>query len=456
MSSRLKTARSELYTTNGLQEFLSNVDENEIVSSVLFDSEIHLSTRHVPLRVKMESEVIEDGYKFKIPQDFHQLTRVTLCQKLPKVSVKQEYKDEYRISWIPKTLFRIIISGNLMSGDSDEKGAPLTGRILDIWLENYCSYLGYEYKTLLNMIQGDTNWSTVLDEKQLSMPQPFLFTTNLRSNISSFKLCFADKKVYNFKYSLMRDVNNLIRIQRYVNDKWVNVDTDLSLLTFSGINPGDILKDPVELWGNFNIVTSKEIQDISRIHQTFLTQNQEIIVVDTKEDTINGKGDIVLPIEITGCIRNIFVLLQNIDSINDKNYFDYSTTSGETPIVEITQKYVDEKAFSYDSYHTSKLIPAEIGLRVPKLKGYHMISYCERGYMTFTDSNIDALKLKAKIIVKYDTKGSNCRLHVFVDTHRIIHYENGDINILKDQSPVAPIIERPGSPVGRRGNGVKK
>lgn len=440
MSSRIEHAKKELETINGLQKFMSStsVSEDEVVEAMLSDGGFRHLSRFNIFRQKMELRNVGDDIEFNIPSNIHQLNQVNFIQKLPCVALAPEYREDHRIAWIPKTLLYIIGSAQMVKGDGTEIGARLTDRGLDIWVEYFAKeFFQNDYETLLDLIQGETNWSDELPAKTLSLSQPFFYTTTG----TFFKRCLVEKQNITHNYRCCLDIRKLLLLEKRVNGVWercTNGDDILKKCLFSNLTADGILNRP-ELYGTCviaNEIEYREIKDSSLTHN-YLAHAQELIYVSV-DKILTNEGTEKVVLAQSGCVRGIYWFIENLNASERGDHYNYATEEGECPIISTSLYHLDRCVWEFDSHHHRSIFPSEVKLRTPRKMGYHYHPFSAHGSLKITDTNVDLLTLSSSLNVRYNM-GPNTRgrLHVFLDMHRVVSYEEGDIRVLRDETPVS-------------------
>lgn len=440
MSNRVKIAQEELRTVNELQSYMSTLpsnleDSDAIVDAMLSDEGFHFLSRFNVFRHKMASEPTTDAYKFNLLPNADQLNLSTFCQKLPRISLQQKYTENHRIAWIPKTLLHIIEKAHMYDGDY-EIGVPLTGRIIDIWVEYHSNeFFKTDYETILDRIQGDTQWNTSLEEKLLSLPQPFFYAMAR----SYFKQCLLGNKKISHHYHCRLDIRDLLIMEKR-NEEGIWERCSKSEITEKcegAITTDGILISQPELWGTYLITNEHEQKDLQMVAETrkHFSHTQELVYINS-DRVLEGNGTEIIRLEQSGCVRGIYWVIENLNATERGEHFNYATEEKRSPVIETSLYHLDKEAWRIDSHHHRFLYPAEALLRTPRQTGYHYHPFCINGSLKNTDTNINLLALQSRLHVKYDmgprTRG---RLHIFLDMHRVICYENKEITILRDESP---------------------
>src|SRR5579883_2282507 len=111
MSTSFEIAKSRLNITNKLQEFLMRNDGPKIdFYSPYFVENFVKFSRSVPYEQKIHVTSMSDNDTliYKIPSKDDFTSSFELVLKLPRVSLKAQYRETHRFSWCPKTLIYFI------------------------------------------------------------------------------------------------------------------------------------------------------------------------------------------------------------------------------------------------------------------------------------------------------------------------------------------------------------
>lgn len=437
--SKLVIAEKTLSEKNPLQKYLSQRRGNDAeLYSHFFNGDFPKSSRTVRYDLKMEPELNSEYFTFKVPEKWHFLTTSDFMQALPEVKVKDEFKDEYQISWTPKTCLCMIKSVQFFQGE-EPIGEALTGESIDMMIEFLEErFFHQKYDEIIFNLQGETEWSTVLPQKTLIVPQPFFYTA---TQLHALKRCLTPTAKFSHRYSLRRQLIDLLRIQHLENGEWVYCDKSeiIEKCVFSKATPDWDLATPPELWGDFGLTNPEEMDDWKDILATkkYLGSFQELVRIPY-ESASAGAETIRIEITTEGLVRGIFWCLRNTSEIDNNNYYVYDENDSD-PIVHTSLssdgKYQWEEMASV---HHSRRLPRHARLRTPNTIGYHYHPFVFDGVMTDgADTHVDLKSLKSVFVIKvmkYKSKKTMLPM-IFLDMHRVLEYSSGELKIHVNTDP---------------------
>ena len=441
MSSRFDIAKKVLTTVNPLQRFLSTQkSDEEPVWSPFMNDDFPKFSRHVKYDQRMElSSNNGEEFSFKIPVTPHFLIGCDLIQELPTVTLKEEYQEEYQISYVPKTGLYILEAGQIYQGE-EPVGSNLTGDSLDQIIEFLGErYFKQSYETIIDSIQGDTNWGLKVEGKSLIIPQSFFYCGTL---LRAFKKSLMTDSSFSQRYNLRRNLASLLRLRKKDNDGfWILCSTEdiCAMCEFSDKTAEDTLKASPELWGSFavgNLREQTDWKDKRDKKQRYLDSFQELVQISCP--TIKGSG--VLEVDITrqGCVRGIFWSLRNIAESKVNNFYTFDDKNKD-PITKTSLIYSADgyewKDFS--SFHHSRRLPPKANARIPRAVGYHYHPIVFDALLTDgADTHIDLKAMDSKLVITYKVTGEFQPL-IFLDMHRVSSYMEGKLVIHSVTDPEA-------------------
>lgn len=266
-----------------------------------------------------------DPTKYILPSGCHYLSRSFLEFSLGGISVKEKYKDIYRIAFPHYCCFAIANSGDLTIGSSI-CSADSIDMILD---HSYCREQVYEKER--DKDAGNdrelTSWTSNIEKRMLIVNIGWFYSHDINNSLPVYKISNLTHE-----YSFMDNLEKLLRMQKYEDGEWKNIHPNLDML--NGIPSGNILKTP-SMYGDFSYNTSMELSSID---------NKDCIIsayirCDQPEYTYGDK--IVVSLDTSGyiCIA-IFVAAVNIEAESYNNYFNFTDNvndcyKGKSPIKDI-------------------------------------------------------------------------------------------------------------------------
>jgi len=431
MASEFDIAVNTLTQQNELQKFLAgnSEDENKFTS---FFQEFPIYSRSLKYDTNIDPNSQSSNHIYEL-QPTHFIEFVEMIVNLPEIIIKSEYRGRYRVSWIPKTGIRMIQDGVFVQKDKSGKLKPVGNVITDTTFNFWFEYMAKRtfrtsYKSMLEDLEGQTQWGETIKAKTLLIPQPFFFS---QTRSKGFKKILEPELGYSLKYKLQLGLSSLIRIQQLDMDKWVDVD---SRMVITVIEPTGI--QPPTLTTTNSIVGNQERDKLWRfgadlVKDKYRENFQELIQVEIGKPEVDGKGTFAIEINNPGCTRGIFFAVQNIDSTKYGSHFDYSF-NGENPIVAVSLKNIHGKIYQEeDPIHFTKRHPRQAFLRTPKVIGMHYISLSRDGLIEIgADGHQDIFLSKMVLNIKYNIpKDMNGKIIVLLDMHRVISYEANDTSI---------------------------
>jgi len=441
-------AKRHLTVGNDLQKFLGGELEKSQASGNI-DEELGSIFIHPPLsfasrigrydaRIEANASDSEEVIKYPIPKSCHELLKIDLCVELPRITVKPEFESSHRVSWTPKTLFRIIDTARMYIDDEQPLGGEINSYVLDFYAEYYGETLwGLSYEEIIENASGTTEWSTLIDSKYVYLPQPFFFT-NTRFGL---KRKLISNPSLTLNYLFRRNCQELVRIQEFNKEKndWVLISTEdlFRICDIEGINSERKIRIP-ELWGVFGVFNDKEEQDWEKDISTspYFEHTHELVELAILSAEVQKKGTITVEIKEPGCFRGLFYAIINTNSEEDNfDYFDY-TNAGKNNCLRTTYISGSDQIWrDLNTFHHSRRTPHLTGLRTPKNPGYNYIPISFTGKLNPDYDNHEDLSLtKHTLKIDFSLKGKG-RLVIIADFYRLVEYSNGLLTVHTNLSP---------------------
>lgn len=351
------------------------------------------SSIQLPLLLQKEGH----NYVYIADENFHMLNWTCLIWKIPRISVKEEYKDKIQICWVKNLAISIVKEASLYVGDK---------KIQNIDTFFYCIYHKFlmkepEKKLLLSKLIGNrrslTQWSTNLESNTIILHQPWYYS---RSEVNSFPLFLFEKKKLKHKYLFRDRIQDLLRMRVLLSNQndqpiWKELqDVNLSYLEIEQ----DLLLPP-EMIGNY-IYLSQDEYDYRKDSKLNYYIND---IIKVTEETPKKASDIVsLDININEPCQGIFFVSENLSS--KKLYTEFtSKESNKTPFSMIKLVYgtgeriieKDIKTLNYmESFYHFNTLSETI------YKGLHGILFCYDTSSPDPDTSIVFKNLSAKVILR--------------------------------------------------------
>lgn len=451
MSSTLNLLEKVLARRNQLQTWLSSPRENGNIYASIYNREHEIEnfpaySVNQGYDVTKSPTTASDVYSYDVPTT-HIIGSIFCTLRLPEIRVLEEYENELSISWKPKTGILAIQSASFVR-DGENIEHTLDQQEVNTWLEYYAERLLYDsHDSILDDIQGETNYSTQHKAKTLSIPQPFFFTFHL---YGGFKEIFNQQNKYTLRYKFETNYFNLIRGVRsdgtIVDKEELERKCKISFtfkppeVTFRlrAIRP----EEHKELWTSEDmVVTPMPNAPPERKKKVYIEPFQQLVFREPREGILSGDGSISITLSIKECVRGIFFYIQNIDDTNQPFRPNY-LVNGEAhcPIVRVTLKFFDNDYVYQDAdpIHFMSRLPKLSQLRTPKELGYFYIPFSDYGILSRfgTDSSIDPSLVEADLTIKYSIpRGQTGRLQIIYDVFRLIAYQGEKYEIYRNTIP---------------------
>lgn len=322
---------------------------------------------------------------------FHFLIYSYLVYYLPRIEVKEQYRNNYRIGWPHNLTHQITNSGHLsIGGDTIQS---IDRIFLDIFSQNLIP-AGFEglYDHLVGNIPMlevvDDDWHTILPAYPLAQILPWSYSKHPRYALPLLMFGSAMIRCMH-KFSFKLEIGRLLRMQyRNPNGEWVNVtDVDVD----SQINHVLDISDPwvgkrgvhsimqPQMWGRYAKVLSDQATWYrSRSIEIFTEDIVKANITDAIQYDKTAKVE--LNSEIIPLARAIYFVGENLDANLIHNFSNYTTNSenlhrGWNPIrgVVALKNNGQPRINHMDSIHFDRVEPWFRGLCPPREPGYNSI-----------------------------------------------------------------------------------
>jgi len=311
-------AQAELDSMTDFQKELHETKEGEDIASNFYNEFIR-STWYVNSLVKFKHNKVSENqidYSYHDPCGF--LLYSEMIQKLPELSVKDEFARGIRIAWTPNIAFNIIDNAKLTIGDVE------TMNLTNISIEQYYQYCRTTSEETLKRQTGDipvlTDFSSRLPSYSTILVHPWFYKDSAR------KLPMFDGigKTVIHSYKLRNRIDSLLRMQELVGDVWTNIQPNLSYL--EGIPPDKCLTSP-EFWGKVSY-NSKDELNYNRCESTIDIYYRDYITVSAPNSEKLGKKIVIDNMTRLPC-RSLWWVAQNVDALEYNYYSNYTTNSAD-------------------------------------------------------------------------------------------------------------------------------
>lgn len=378
---------------NSLKELSAKDTQEEDIESRFFYSPKKISwSSNIQLPFVMQREGF--NYVYMADNNFHLLLWTCLIWKLPKVSIRDEYKGRVQISWIKNLGISIIKEAGLYFGDKKLQ-------YMDMYW--YCIYHKFllrdpEKKRIFSKMIGNRKslieWSDTLEQNTIIVPQPWYYSQN---EVHAFPLFLCKNKFLKHKYNFRDRIQELLRMRvLQSNQEWKELsEINLSYLEFEQ----DILSPP-EMIGKY-IQLSEEEYEYRK--DTRIVYYLNDIVKLTEETPKRGSEFISLDVNIPDPCQAIFFIGENLNNTKIRKYTEFNTSSNESPfstfkmIYGTTEKILerDLKTIEYlESFYHFTVVSKNL------YKGCHGIILCYDIFSPDPDTSIVFKNLSAKILIR--------------------------------------------------------
>jgi hypothetical protein len=336
-------AKAELRSITALQRELHipETDEEEVASS--FYCEFVRSTWYTNSLVKFKQSASGSQVDFTFHEPCGFLVYSELRQLLPEITVKEDFKELYRIAWTPSIAFNFIEWAKLIIADTEPMS--LTNISIDKYF-NYCREVGFD-EDLQEGI-GDVDYLIEFSDYLPAYPticiQPWLYNDNPK------KLPMFDDigKTVIHSYKFRNKIIDLLRMQKLEDETWVDIKPDLHYL--NGIPSDGCLPQP-EFWGRVTNNYNPEL-NVFRCEDKMNIYYKDYVTISSTNSEVMGKR---VPIENMSKLpcRAFWWVAQNQEALENNYYSNYTTNphdrrNGYSPIKSFSlthgsqlKKYVD-------------------------------------------------------------------------------------------------------------------
>lgn len=466
MASTFELVKRELQAQNQLQKWLSAHRANSGIYASIYNSENE--SHSFPTYsfnqgydiTKNPTTAGTDEHFYDIPQT-HLIGSVFCTYRLPDLKVKDEYlttageaetpRDRISVSWKPKTGLLAIKSASFVR-NSENNEQTLRPHEVNVWIEWFAEkILCDRYESIIEDLEGNTDYDTNHDGKLLLIPQPFFFTPHIWIG---FKHVFTPGNKYSLKYKFENDFYKMIRGIRG-DGTWLTEEELKEMCTFS-FNT----MEPPKLHIRLHAFNENEIKDLWNFNdpppsapgeppveqkKAYVEPIQQLIYRDPEEGILASEGSISISLLIKECVRGIFFYIENVQEAMNQPFLGGFLVGNKyvNPVKKVTLKLFDKDNVYEEEQpiHFTKRLPKQMQLRTPQVVGYHYIPFSNFGILSRmgTDGSLDPSIVGAKLILHYNIPRDRVgKLHIIYDVFRLISYHpNGKYEIHQNTMPPA-------------------
>lgn len=362
---------------------------------------------------KLTAQPSADGSVTYSPnKTMHFLEAVDLFFQLPKIKVKDAYKNKVQIAWTPKVGHRIAIHGKLYYGDNVE--LTLDSGTLDI-TEAWFNKGGKNeaYSAAIGEIKELTEWTDELSRfTDGCVPQPWYISDHIAQAIPLHQLGDRVRFVYTFQPLL-----SLLRMRIRVGEsKDIFADADDEWKFVSPERYQDYLTDVprdtheyVTMKGYYSY-TNKEASHWKTCSDRRTYNVVEYIHFASSNPAKLG-SNAVIDIDCKYPIQAIHYMAQNKKAVDGKVFCNYSTNStskGKSPcssyLLTIGDIKYPETPCSNATFSPGwRRFPS-----IPKDPGYHVHTFINNyNYVHINDISVNASNGKVKLQIALADPGNS-------------------------------------------------
>ncbi len=370
----------------------------------------------------LQEDIVLTEIEYKHFKELHRLISTFVSISIPKISVKEKWRNKVEIAWPYKLAHHILQTVNLLI-DNDEVNGNMN--FLDsVWLDFLRIYQEKKpkfYDKLIGNVPEMTNWNTVLPNYPIILLQPFSFSKHLGYSLP-LHLCKTNKisQTYIFKLNIKNLIK--IRIRKDEQSEWVISD-------MASQAAGEYIDGPLEIptpniWGEYGQLSQDEIN--ADQEDPVIMYVDDIISKDVEIPLSLGEH-IEIPLESATPVKAIFWVVENQDSEKQHNFGNYTTNQenllkGINPCIKYTLTFKGRNRISSESGTMSEnMIKLNYGLNDLEEYGYNMIplSFQPFSQMERCGSVLDLYDVQLRLTLGNSNKENNLTFDKGTETEDI-------------------------------------
>lgn len=174
-------------------------------------------------RKEMVRSLSNEVYTYEAESCMDTLCYTRLNCIIPKIEVKEEYKDKVKIAWPENLGVNLVKEADLINGDRPlQKLDPITMMIEFQFLFKDGSGKRKEFEYNIGNHESMIGWSDLLPKYEISYIVPWYYSYHTESAFPIFLQNPSTVLKHKFTYELL--TRNLLRMKILVNDTWKNID----------------------------------------------------------------------------------------------------------------------------------------------------------------------------------------------------------------------------------------
>lgn len=332
---------------------------------------------------------------YNMPSDSYDT--LMYCYKtaeLPFLKIKEEYAETYRFRWDDDIGYKISPSSEL-----NYNGIRIQHKdtMFDIIMSELYIEPGHihQHKIDVGNTKDIIGWATEHPAKMIQPMESWSYSKKAETALHIYKLDSLTKLTHKYTYDL--DIENLICMQKFEDDKWVDIKPVMNIFVANVPK----LETP-KLYGIFGNIKDEE----KLFHNTYdLYYIDDMGVCDCKNDVKNGTvADVT--IKSKAVIKAIHWGAQNMKAFHMNNKCNYTNNSsnhklGSNPIINNTLSYVaggEIKFKELESNHFEGPLVRKHFISASRRRGINSYAYTYRpGDVGIDPGLVASAKLECKI-----------------------------------------------------------
>jgi hypothetical protein len=293
------------------------------------------------------NNMIKINYNVNMDMDMDNLVSSTISQPLPRVRVKEEYRDKVQIRWCDDIGHAILHSATLKYN-----GNNILQSITQLTNDLFAKlFINPDDREMYNYLIGNrsylTEWSSELPPAILSIPQHWFYSYCKAFTLRLFmcpKSKFVHSYIFNLKianllrFKVLDENTNTWRYERF-NKKYIDtsLDSTMSTLEYPQLNGYyEKISDEAKEW----ILEDSKNDEGSRVKNTFHFMN----LIPTKINNYGSLGqeythDLKRDEPTAGYIISAYNSEFRDYNIHFNYTTNYSRSIGYSPISHVTMRY---------------------------------------------------------------------------------------------------------------------
>jgi len=256
------------------------------------------------------------------------------------------------------------------------------------------------YNEMIGNIPCLTEWTNELPPYPITTPQPWLFSKRINTGL----LILKSNNNITFTFHRRTKISELLRMKVKIKNKdgyeYKEIPCNLNYLDMES----DSLPIP-ELWGRYCQMSDPEREHRKRNEIKHEIWYDDIIITSSNNPTPLG-SNVIIPLHNKTPVRHIFWMAQNIKTIKNRNFSNYTTNiedlyTGFSPCARAGIKYGgSNRVPELPYYHFSRSEAYDFFPSAPTDPGYHVYTFSYDPVGNNADSSVDIDNLNASLNLK--------------------------------------------------------